>query len=1511
MKALKLKIGIAALATTLVAGSLIGVHQKREYKYGDYVKEQDAYFVEKIDDPAGLVKAHKFVTPTDDKYSSQKTRSLGTSLIGNIESVWDSYTGAGTTVAIIDDGFDYDHPEYTRQDGTSAILSTSRYYYASGSSAYYQEYSSNPDCIAEDWESNGQGGYEWATHGTNTSTTAAAPMNNGGGVGIAPDADILALKIDFSLVAIRAAIQYAIDQHVDVINMSLGAYAENFTDGWGDTQTGSSSTASYLNNVCQNAYNAGIIVVAAAGNESTWHKSYPACNTKVIGVGALGDWDNKGNATALAEFTNYVGSSQTGEINVDILAPGYVYTATQGGSNSSSHTHTYSDTQGTSFSCPIVAGAACLWKQKYPNGTPDEFLTQLQSTADGIGYYTDKMIPVSGWYEELTDVGPSNITNGRLNVANLLDINEPFVSTVQSNLSISVGEKKQINLDTYNGTITYSSANTSVATVSNTGLVEGVGAGNTTITVTASKNGHTATATVGVNVAPIVAATSLTFNPKTITLTVGDTYNAEEIITLTPSNASRVFLFDSSDDSVATVDEDTGLITAVGAGTATIEAIAGYGDGDDTLSVTVNAPTTPTTWDKVTSTSNITDGDYLIVYGDGSKAFNGGLTTLDATNNTISVSITSNSIAYNSATAAAKFTINSVSGGYSIKSASGYYIGRDSNSNGMDTSTSSAYVNEISISSGDATITGSGGKVLCFNTASDQQRFRYTSSGGTIQLYKASSGSGTPVPTVSGVTVTPNTLSLDLYNNTNSTLTATVNGTNSPAQTVTWSSSNTSKATVNSSGKVTALATGTVTITATSTVDTSKSGSCTVTITDSTPKTLSSIAVSGQTTTFTVDDTFSFGGTVTATYSDSSTANVTSSCTFTGYDMSTTGNQTVTVSYTYGGVTKTTTYQITVYASGAQSGIFDQTFDYDDKGTTWSLTNCTDSSSFWLCPASGTYSVAVLPGIFEGKDITSSVVITINCATYGSGNNPSASTFSFYADADSAGSGTSVVSSTQGGSLPNSSTYTNVVYTISQTNASSNFVDDLAIRIVKPGKQIRLKSIEVTFDYIMATPKIIQSLTASYSGGSVYVGDALDTSKVSVTASFTDPVKYADKVLTASEYELSGFSSNTAGNKTVTVTYIGSIQTASTPMTTTFNVSVINDSVTNVAVTNTKTYHPGETIAKSDITVTLSWASGKASTTTTDFTFVNDGYQFTYDDAPSGGSTKAKQFSIVYSETTYNFNVNVSRVAPQTITDSTVTLASSQFNSSDLSHNSNTASNTSVTIGGVAFTVTTNAYVFTQNSVNYLSFGKTAGSIKNTNSFASDLSSITVVQKETGRQDGILTISKDGTNWVNYSASELASGGYRYFKYAYEGTSSASGAAAYSNIQSISYTLSSQDNVNNVANYIMYTDTENQCTTKLNVVITRLNSMSSSDKNTFWTSTDYVIVTARTRLLAWAAHEGKTLTYSSGSFVLSSNNYGLISGEINGIAIFTVVIALAGISIIPLTYFFIRKRKHQ
>lgn len=76
------------------------------------------------------------------------------------------------------------------------------------------------------------------------------------------------------------------------------------------------------------------------------------------------------------------------------------------------------------------------------------------------------------------------------------------------------------------------------------------------------------------------------------------------------------------------------------------------------------------------------------------------------------------------------------------------------------------------------------------------------------------------------------------------------------------------------------------------------------------------IAVSGQTTTFTVGDTFKFDGTVTASYSDGSTKDVTASAEVSTPDLTAAGTKDVTVSYTEGEVTKTTTYQITVASSG-------------------------------------------------------------------------------------------------------------------------------------------------------------------------------------------------------------------------------------------------------------------------------------------------------------------------------------------------------------------------------------------------------------------------------------------------------------------------------------------------------------------------------------------------------------------------------------------------------------------
>lgn len=168
--------------------------------------------------------------------------------------------------------------------------------------------------------------------------------------------------------------------------------------------------------------------------------------------------------------------------------------------------------------------------------------------------------------------------------------------------------------------------------------------------------------------------------------------------------------------------------------------------------------------------------------------------------------------------------------------------------------------------------------------------------------------------------------------------------------------------------------------------------------------------------------------------------------------------RTATITVTAGTLSKTIT--LTQSAAGAVTiNKFSQTYSYGDL-TAWSLTEYTDKSSYYLIPSGENPSVATISGIFTDKTIQSNVVITLNVATFGSGTNPSASTFSIYADSDLKTS----VTATQSGILPTSSTYKNAVYTVKQDDAAS-LISDLAIKITKPGKQIRLKSIKIEFSY--------------------------------------------------------------------------------------------------------------------------------------------------------------------------------------------------------------------------------------------------------------------------------------------------------------------------------------------------------------------------------------------------------------------------------------------------------------
>lgn len=140
---------------------------------------------------------------------------------------------------------------------------------------------------------------------------------------------------------------------------------------------------------------------------------------------------------------------------------------------------------------------------------------------------------------------------------------------------------------------TYESADTTIATVDEDGVVTGVSEGTTTITITADDfNPNPVSTTVEVTVTPVVVPESIEFTDDAVqylsALGYGEEYDLKEAVTLTPENATvEVFSWSSSNESVVTVD-DNGILTvaeSVMSGSAVITA--SYGSISATVTVTV------------------------------------------------------------------------------------------------------------------------------------------------------------------------------------------------------------------------------------------------------------------------------------------------------------------------------------------------------------------------------------------------------------------------------------------------------------------------------------------------------------------------------------------------------------------------------------------------------------------------------------------------------------------------------------------------------------------------------------------------------------------------------------------------------------------------------------------------------------------------------------------------------------------------------------------------------------
>lgn len=154
---------------------------------------------------------------------------------------------------------------------------------------------------------------------------------------------------------------------------------------------------------------------------------------------------------------------------------------------------------------------------------------------------------------------------------------------------------------------------------------------------------------------------------------------------------------------------------------------------------------------------------------------------------------------------------------------------------------------------------------------------------------------------------------------------------------------------------------------------------------------LTSITLAGYNTSLNINSNFLYGGTVTANYSDGSTADVTLATTFSGYDMSTAGTQTVTASYSEHGITKTATYQLTIVAENWVT-LWEGT-----QTITRSSSGQSGSTSEFAQSQANTGSTPTLRITFEMTDITPStdvyyVVNGTNTST--KPNSPISATFS-------------------------------------------------------------------------------------------------------------------------------------------------------------------------------------------------------------------------------------------------------------------------------------------------------------------------------------------------------------------------------------------------------------------------------------------------------------------------------------------------------------------------------------
>jgi len=356
-------------------------------------------------------------------------------LIDANTSAWSHATGAGVTIGILDSGVDPTHPDIA----PNLDLSRSCSFIRPGTPT------ADPAEVATDCTDKAAI-RDLYGHGTHVASIAAAPINGIGLAGVAPEATLVALKActteGFCFVdSVAAALRYAGDQRLDVVNMSLFAdpylyYCAN--------EAGQRAMLKELQSAARYAEQRGVVLVASAGNEADdlQHPTideispdYPPDSAEtrrvrnncrvapaelpgVVTVSATGPVGYPGYKMNIADY------SSVGMGVVDVTAPGGDYfSATDTvqdavlgalpntpsvlwdafdplepvlpGLTVVDQGARYGFLNGTSMAAPHASGVAALIREVHPNWSPGAVAAALERSATALACPTDWQ-PIDG-----------------------------------------------------------------------------------------------------------------------------------------------------------------------------------------------------------------------------------------------------------------------------------------------------------------------------------------------------------------------------------------------------------------------------------------------------------------------------------------------------------------------------------------------------------------------------------------------------------------------------------------------------------------------------------------------------------------------------------------------------------------------------------------------------------------------------------------------------------------------------------------------------------------------------------------------------------------------------------------------------------------------------------------------------------------------------------------------------------------------------------------------------------